>query len=87
MSEFTVRIDDLLASHLSRIAQERYAGDHNAAISEALLLLFLQPIQPERRRLAKLIFETRQQVRAAGGVTESEIARLVREYRKHKKAG
>lgn len=86
MSEFVVRIDDQLASHLSRVAQERYNGDQDAAITDALMLLFLQPVQPERRRLAQLIYEIREQVQAAGGVTENDITRLVREYRTGKKA-
>ena len=86
MSEFVVRIDDQLASHLSRIAHERYNGDQDAAITDALMLLFLQPIQPERRRLAQLIYEVRKQVQPAGGVTEKDVTRLVREYRKDKKA-
>lgn len=81
MSEFVVRIDDHLASHLSRVASEQYNGDQDAAISAALLLLFLQPIQPGRRKLARLIFEMREQAKAGGGVSEKEIDRLVCEYR------
>jgi hypothetical protein len=52
----------------------------------ALLLLFLQPIRPERRRLAQVIYEMREQAKAAGGVSEKDIDLLVREYRKSKKA-
>ena len=85
MSEFVVRIDDRLASYLSRIAMERYDGDQNAAISEALLLFFLQPIQKNRRRIAQLIFELREQSRSAGGVTDDEIKQLIHEYRQRKK--
>jgi hypothetical protein len=86
MSEFVVRINDELASRLSRVASERYNGDYNAAISDALLLLFLQPIRPERRRLAQVIYEMREQAKAAGGVSEKDINLLVRECRKGKKA-
>jgi hypothetical protein len=85
MSKFVVRIDDQLALRLKRIALEQYDGDENAVISDALLLLFLQPIKPVRRRLAKLIYEVREQVQAAGGVAEKDIDHLIREYRQSKK--
>ncbi len=85
MSEFVVRIDDQLVSRLKRIASTHYNGDENAVISDALLLLFLQPIQPQHQRLAKLIYEVREQAQSAGGVAEKDIDRLIREYRKNKK--
>ncbi len=49
MAELVLRIDEQLASRLSLVAREHYDGDQNAAISDALLLLFLQPIRKDRR--------------------------------------
>jgi len=74
-------------SRLSKVAHEHYDDDQSAAISDALLLLFLQPIRKDRRRLARLIYEIREQVQAAGGVTEKELDRLIKEYRQRKKNG
>lgn len=85
MSELVLHLDDQLALQLSQVASEHYDGDRNAAIADALLLLFLQPIVKKRRSLAKLIYEIRRDVQAAGGVKEKDIARLVREYRQSKR--
>lgn len=70
-------------SRLSKIAPEIF-GDQNATIADALLSL--QPIRKDRRRLARLVYELREQVQTAGGVTEREIERLIREYRERKRA-
>ena len=86
MSEFVVRLDEQLASRLSTVVSQYYNGDQNAAIADALLLFFLQPIRQDRRRLARLIYEMREQVQAAGGVSEKEIDRLVHEYRRETRA-
>lgn len=87
MTELVLTIDDHVASRLSKIAHEEYNGDQNAVISDALLLLFLQPIPKARREMAKLIYEIRTQVQAAGGITEDEIDHLIKQYRKKKRAG
>lgn len=87
MAELVLKLDDQLASRLSLLAQEHYDGDQNAVISDALRLLFLQPIRKDRRRLARLIDEIRAEVRAAGGVAEKEIDRLIKEYRQQKSVG
>ncbi|MCI0690673.1 hypothetical protein L0337_01555 [candidate division KSB1 bacterium] len=84
MAELVLKIDDGVASRLSKIAHENYDGDQNAVISDALSLLFLQPIRKERRQLARLIDEIRGQVEAAGGITEKDIDRLIVEYRQNK---
>jgi hypothetical protein len=86
MAELVLKLDDQLATRLSTTAQEQYNGDQNAIVSDALRLLFLQPIRRDRRRLAHLIDEIRAQVQAAGGVTEKQIDRLISEYRRHKRA-
>jgi hypothetical protein len=44
MTELVFKVDDNLASRFSDFAKEKYDGDQNAALSEALLLLFLQPV-------------------------------------------
>jgi hypothetical protein len=87
MAELVLKIDDGIASRLSKLAHENYDGDQNAAVSDALLLLFFQPIRKERRQLARLIDEICGQVKAAGGVTEKDIDRLIAEYRQDKKTG
>ena len=87
MSELVLRLDDQLATRLSIIAQEQYDGDPNAVISDALRLLFLQPIRKDRRKIARLIDEMRAQVQAAGGVTEKKIDQLIKEYRQQKRVG
>lgn len=87
MAELVLKLEDHLVSHLSKMAQEYYDGDQNAVINDALLLLFLQPIRKDRRRLARLIHEIRDQVQASGGVTEKDIDRLIEEYRRSKRAG
>ena len=84
MAELILKIEDSVASRLSKVAHEHYDGDQNAAVSEALLLLFFQPIRKERQRLARLIDEIRGQVKAAGGVTEKDVDRLIAEYRQNK---
>lgn len=84
MTELVLKVDDQIASHLSKIAQEEYGGDQNAVISDALLQLFLQPIRKDRRELAKLIYEIRTQVHSVGGVTDKEIDNLIKQYRKKK---
>jgi len=86
MTEIVIKIDDQIASRLSKIAEEEYAGDRNAVVSDALLLLFLQPIPGNRREIAKLIYEIRTQVQSAGGITENEIDYLIRQYRTQKRA-
>jgi hypothetical protein len=86
MAEMALKIEDHLAVRLSKVAREYYDGDQSAAIADALVLLFLQPIRKDRRRLARLIDEIRDQVHAAGGVTEKEIDRLIAEYRQSKRA-
>lgn len=87
MSELVLKLDDQLASRLSIIAQEHYDGDQNAVVTDALRLLFLQPIRKDRRKIAHLIDEVRAEVQAAGGVTENEIDQLIKEYRQQKRAG
>jgi hypothetical protein len=87
MAELALKIEDYLFSRLSKVANEQYDGDQNAVIADALLLLFLQPIRKDRRRLARLVYELREQVQAAGGVAEKDIDRLIREYRERKRAG
>jgi hypothetical protein len=87
MAELALQIEDHLVSRLSTVVKEQYDGDQNAAITDALLLLFLQPIPKDRRRLARLVYELREQVQAAGDVTEKDIDRLIREYRERKRAG
>lgn len=67
MTELVLKIDDHIASRLSKIAEDEYNGDKNAVVADALLLLFLQSTPKERRELAKLIYEIRTQVQAAGG--------------------
>lgn len=86
MSELVIRLDEQLALQLSEIASHDYNGDQSAAISDALLLFFLQPLRKDRRRVAKLIFEMREQVQKAGGVSDKEITRLIKEYRQQKRA-
>ena len=86
MSELVVRIDDQLASRLSEVVSEDYNGDQNAAVADALLFFFLQPIHRDRRRLARLIYQMREHVRAAGGVAEKDITRLIKEYRQRKRS-
>ncbi len=81
MSEIVIQLDDQLASRLSRVASEEFNGDKSAVISEALLLLFLQPIAPKRRKLAQSIYELREQARNSGGVSDQEISQLVHRYR------
>jgi predicted transcriptional regulator len=87
MAELVLKLDDHLATRLSMIAQEQYDGDPNAVVSDALRLLFLQPIQKDRRKIAQLIDDIRVEVQAAGGVTEKEIDQLIKEYRQQKRAG
>jgi len=87
MSELVLKLDDQLATRLSILAQEHYDGDPNAVVSDALRLLFLQPIRKDRRKIVRLIDEIRAQVQAAGGVTEKKIDHLIREYRQQKGAG
>jgi hypothetical protein len=87
MTELIFKVDDNLASRFSSVAKERYNGDKNAALSDAFLLLFLQPIRSDRRRLAGLIDEIRAQVRVAGGITEEEIENQIAEFRRKKRAG
>jgi hypothetical protein len=86
MSELVIRLDDQLASRLSEVVSEHYNGDQNSAVADALLFFFLQPIRKDRRRLARLIYEMREQVQAAGGVAEKDIARLIKEYRRGQRA-
>lgn len=86
MAELTLKLDDQLAARLHSLAREHYNGDQDAVITDALRLLFLQPIRKDRRRLAQLIDEIRAEVQAAGGVTEQEIDHLVRQYRQQKRA-
>lgn len=43
MTELIFKVDDNLASRFSKVAEEKYNGDQNAALSDALPLLFLQP--------------------------------------------
>lgn len=87
MAELVLKLNDNIASRLSQVAREQYDGDQNAAVSDALLLLFFEPIPQERRGFARLIDEIRNQVQVAGGITEREIDRLIREYRQRKRAG
>ena len=87
MSELVLKLDDQLATRLSVIAREHYDGDTNAVVSDALRLLFLQPIQKDRRKIAHLIDEIRAEVQAAGGVADSKIDRLIKEYRQQRRAG
>jgi len=87
MAELVLRLDDQLAMRLSIVAQEQYDGDPNAVVSDALRLLFLQPLRKDRRKIARLIDEIRAEVQAAGGVTEKEIDYLIKEYRRQKRAG
>lgn len=86
MTELVLQIDEHIAHHLSKIAKEEYDGDQNAVVVDALLLLFLQSIPKERRELAKLIYEIRNQVQSAGGVTENEIDDLIKNYRQKKRS-
>ncbi len=86
MSELVLKLDDQLALRLSLVAQEQYDGDSNAVVSDALRLLFLQPIRKDRRKIARLIDEMRAEAQAAGGVTEKEIDHLIKEYRQQKRA-
>lgn len=85
MPEFVLKLDDQLATRLSIVAQEHYNGDPNAVVSDALRLLFLQPIRKGRRKIARLIDEIRTEVQAAGGVTEKEIDHLIKEHRQQKR--
>lgn len=87
MSELVLRLDDQLATRLSSIAQEQYDGDPNAVVSDALRLLFLQPIRKDRRKIARIIDEIRAEVQAAGGVPEKRIDQLIKKYRQQKRAG
>jgi hypothetical protein len=73
-------------SRLTKIVPKD-CGDQIAALADALLLSFLPPIPKDCRRLARLVHELREQVQAAGGVTERDIERLIREYRERKRAG
>jgi hypothetical protein len=53
MTELVFQIDDNLASRFSNFVKEKYNGDQNAAISGALLLLFLQSTEkkvPNQKR-------------------------------------
>ncbi len=45
MTELVFKVDDNLASRFSNIVKEKYNGDQNAALTDALLLLFLQPTE------------------------------------------
>lgn len=86
MSELVIRLDEQLASQLSQIASHDYNGDQSAAISDALLLFFLQPLRKDRRRVARLIYEMREQVQKAGGISDKQVTRLIKEYRQQKQA-
>lgn len=87
MTKLVLKLDDGLASQLNSLAEKPYKGDENAVVSDALLLLFLQPIRKDRRQLARLIYDIRAQMQAAGGVTDKEIERLRNEYRQRKSTG
>lgn len=86
MAELVLKLEDQLATRLSRVAQEQYDGDQNAVVSDALRLLFLQPIRKDRRNMARLIDDIRAQVQAGGGVADKDIDRLITEYRQRKSA-
>ncbi len=86
VAELTLKLDDQLATRLSSVAREHYEGDPNVVVSDALCLLFLQPIRKERRRVAKVIDEIRTHAQAAGGITEKEIDQAVAAYRQRNKA-
>lgn len=85
MTQLVLKVEDHIAFRLSKLTQEEYNGDQSAAVSDALLLLFMQPIPKDRRDLAKLIYEIRTQVQSAGGVIENDIDDLVERYRKKKR--
>ncbi len=87
MTKLVLKLDDNLALHLSCLAQEQYDGDENAVISDALLLLFLQPLHKERRQLARLIYDMRDQVQSTGGISENDIDQLRNKYRQQKSSG
>ena len=87
MSELVLKLDDQIATRLSMVAQEQYDGDQNAVVTDALRLLFLQPIRKDRRKIAQLIDEIRAEVQAAGGVTEKEIDQRIKEYRRQNREG
>lgn len=86
MTQLVLKVEDHIAVRLSKLAQEEYNGDQNAVVSDALLLLFMQPIPKDRRDLAKLIYEIRTQVQSAGGVSENDIDDLIEQVRKEKRS-
>jgi len=84
MTQLVLKVEDQIAFRLSKLAREEYHGDQSAAVSDALLLLFMQPIPKDRRDLAKLIYEIRTQVQSAGGVIEYQIGQFIKQYRRQK---
>lgn len=87
MTKKVLQLDDQIASHLNYVAKKQYGGDENAVISDALLLMFLQPIHKNRRQLARLIYDLRDQVQSVGGVSENVIDQLRNSYRQQKSSG
>jgi hypothetical protein len=69
---------------LSAKGKKHYDRNPNTVVTNALRLLFLQPIRQDRRKIALLIDEIRAEVKAAGGVAEKNIDHLIKEYRQKK---
>lgn len=86
MTELVIKTEPHILDRFKSLSQELYHGDEAKAFSEAVLALISLQQKRDPSRLKALVDKIRTDIEARGGLSASQIDKLVRESRKRRRA-
>ena len=86
MTELVIKTEPHILDRFKSLSQELYQGDETKAFNEAVLALMSLQQKRDPSRLKALVDKIRTDIESRGGLSTSQIDKLVRESRKRRRA-
>jgi len=86
MTELVIKTEPQILERFKTLSQELYRGDETKTFNEAVLALISWQQKRDPSRLKALVEKFRSDIESRGGLSASQIDRLVRESRKRRRA-
>jgi len=86
VTELVIKTEPHILDRFKSLSQELYHGDETKAFSEAVLALISLQQKRDPSRLKALVDKIRYDIESRGGLSASQIDKLVRESRKRRRA-